>query len=141
MTAQYTYQIKGINSDTDTCECCGKTGLKKVVWIVELDQDNNETALPMAYGTTCAAKKLSLNTTGGSKATTERAINDLMIEQKNQARADYLSNDCIIVDTPQGKVAIDKQYRIGQVMQEQGIDRNAAINFIRAQMARKWFMS
>ena len=46
--------IKGINDDTDTCSCCGKTDLKLVVWIAEIingvEQD------PAAVGTTCATR-------------------------------------------------------------------------------------
>lgn len=41
--------ILGVNADKDTCDCCGKTGLKKVVWL-EIDG-----AEPVAYGVNCAA--------------------------------------------------------------------------------------
>lgn len=43
-------KVLGINSDRDTCDCCGKTNLAKVVW---LEIDGGE---PVAYGVNCAAK-------------------------------------------------------------------------------------
>lgn len=50
------YRILGTNQDQDSCECCGKTGLKKVVWLSELDADGNTTGKPLAVGCNCAAK-------------------------------------------------------------------------------------
>lgn len=52
------YKIVGISDDQDTCECCGKTGLKRVVYLENLD-----TQCVMAYGTTCAAKTRKISTT------------------------------------------------------------------------------
>lgn len=43
-------RILGINDDKDDCCCCGKTGLKKVVWI-----EDTETLTIEHYGTTCAS--------------------------------------------------------------------------------------
>jgi hypothetical protein len=43
------YQVIGVNDDVDTCDCCGKTGLKKVVWI-----EDTETGVVQHFGTTCA---------------------------------------------------------------------------------------
>jgi hypothetical protein len=45
------YKIVGINDEQESCDCCGKTGLKKVVWLEEI-----ETGSVRAFGTTCAAK-------------------------------------------------------------------------------------
>ena len=44
-----TFKVKGINDDCDDCECCGKTGLKRVVWI-----ENVETGDIQHFGTSCA---------------------------------------------------------------------------------------
>lgn len=44
-----TYTVLGINDDRDSCQCCGKTGLKRVVWI-----RNDDTGEVVHYGTTCA---------------------------------------------------------------------------------------
>ena len=43
------FEILGINDTADTCNCCGKSGLKRVVWIKNLD--NGEIT---HLGTTCA---------------------------------------------------------------------------------------
>lgn len=43
------FQIKGINDDTDFCMCCGKQGLKKVVWI-----EDAETGSLEHFGVICA---------------------------------------------------------------------------------------
>lgn len=44
-------RILGINDDRDFCQCCGKTGLRRVVWI-----ENLETGTIRHFGTTCAGK-------------------------------------------------------------------------------------
>lgn len=140
MTQQYTYQVKAVNSDTDTCECCGKSDLNKVVWLVEVDEDGNETGEPVAYGTTCAARKLGFNSKN-TKAQNERKVNEAQAEYKKQARVNYFNTQCIKVETAGGIVMIDKQYRIGKIMQEQNIDRNQAIAWARSQMNSNWFMN
>jgi hypothetical protein len=43
------FQVVGVNDERDFCECCGRTGLKLVVWIL----DNNEGEVKH-FGTTCA---------------------------------------------------------------------------------------
>jgi hypothetical protein len=59
MATQYT--LKGINDDQDTCSCCGKTGLKRVMWLMELDAEGNESGEVFPMGTTCGAKKLGMS--------------------------------------------------------------------------------
>lgn len=140
MNQEYSYKVKGINSDSDTCECCGKTGLNKVVWIVEIDQDGNETSSPIAYGTTCAAHKMNFGK-GNTKAQNERKIIEAQAEYKKQARATYFETECIKVPFGNSAVFIEKQYKIGQIMQEQEFSRNEAINWAKRQMNAKWFMS
>ena len=44
------FKVLGINDDRDTCDCCGKTGLKRVVWI-----EDTETLQVSCFGTSCAA--------------------------------------------------------------------------------------
>lgn len=44
------YQVLGVNDDKDFCQCCGKEGLKRVVWI-----EDTETGEIRHFGTTCAA--------------------------------------------------------------------------------------
>lgn len=46
-------KILGVNSDKDSCDCCGKNNLKRVVW---LDMDGDV----VAFGTSCAARALKV---------------------------------------------------------------------------------
>lgn len=43
------FSVKGINDDQSSCECCGRTGLKRVVWIEDL-----ETGKLSHFGVVCA---------------------------------------------------------------------------------------
>lgn len=43
------YEVLGVNDDKDFCQCCGKVGLKRVVFIRD-----NETDEVRHFGTTCA---------------------------------------------------------------------------------------
>lgn len=52
------FRIMGCNDDFDTCDCCGKTGLKRVVMLAPVDPDGNLEGDPSPYGTSCAAKLL-----------------------------------------------------------------------------------
>lgn len=45
------YNVLAVNDDKDFCECCGKQGLQRVVWIEDLD-----TGEIKHFGTTCATK-------------------------------------------------------------------------------------
>ena len=42
--------VRGVSDDADFCMCCGRTGLKRVVWI-----EDTETQEVRHFGTTCAA--------------------------------------------------------------------------------------
>lgn len=44
------YQVIGVNDEKDFCQCCGKTNLRRVVWI-----QDNETQEIKHFGTTCAS--------------------------------------------------------------------------------------
>ena len=44
------YKVLAVNDDRDFCECCGRQGLKQVVWI-----EDTETQEIKHFGTTCAA--------------------------------------------------------------------------------------
>ena len=56
-------KVLGVNDDTDTCECCGRTGLKRVVWLERLDTDGNGASGPFAAGVDCAARLLRTTAT------------------------------------------------------------------------------
>ena len=50
-------KILSINSDESFCDCCGKSNLKRVVWI-----EDTETGNVNHYGTVCAENVLSWKT-------------------------------------------------------------------------------
>lgn len=63
------FEVVGINDDEDFCECCGKTGLKRVVWI-----EDTETDVVKHFGTTCAtAPAKGFNLTKEIKEAIDRA--------------------------------------------------------------------
>ena len=52
------YRLVGCNDDFDTCACCGKTGLKRVMMLAPLDPDGGVEDEASPYGTSCAARLL-----------------------------------------------------------------------------------
>lgn len=44
------FRVLGVNDESDFCECCGKIGLKRVVWI-----EDTETGSIQHFGVICAA--------------------------------------------------------------------------------------
>lgn len=70
MSAKLRVEYFGITDECDTCECCGKTGLKKSVMLFILDADGNRDELSY-YGTTCAAKALSVRSSQVTKMADE----------------------------------------------------------------------
>lgn len=54
------FEVVGVNDERDFCECCGKAGLKRVVWIRDTESGD-----VMHFGTSCAtspAKGFNLDT-------------------------------------------------------------------------------
>jgi hypothetical protein len=43
------FRVLGVNDDRSHCECCGRQGLKRVVWI-----EDREAGTVKHFGTTCA---------------------------------------------------------------------------------------
>ena len=52
------FRLVGINDDTNVCSCCGRDDLKRVLWLLPLDQDGNPEGEPIPYGSSCGAKAL-----------------------------------------------------------------------------------
>jgi hypothetical protein len=73
------YTLKAINSDSDTCETCGKSGLKRVMWLEVMDEDGNSTGTVIPMGTCCGAKALGLN---GHYNTVEQVAEAAQSKQK-----------------------------------------------------------
>jgi len=59
------WRVKGVVTDTDTCEHCGRTGLKRVVAMVPLDADGNEHGDAAYFGTGCAIGYIKRGTIRG----------------------------------------------------------------------------
>lgn len=79
----------GITDECGTCECCGKTNLRKAVMLFVLDADGNRDEL-VYYGTTCAAKALSVRPTQVTR----------MAEEANRERLEKLDRlTRILTDT------------------------------------------
>lgn len=43
------FQVVAVNDERDYCECCGKKGLKRVVWVLDTETDETK-----HFGTSCA---------------------------------------------------------------------------------------
>ncbi|MGN6108088.1 MAG: hypothetical protein ACTHU0_23475 [Kofleriaceae bacterium] len=83
----------GTTDDVTTCECCGRTNLKRTVAISIDDAD------PVHFGVTCAAKalsttakevKLGAKRADDAKATAERAARDAAWAAENAAWQAFL---------------------------------------------------
>lgn len=87
----------GITDENDTCGCCGKTNLKKAVMLFILDEDGNRDEL-VYYGTTCAAKALSVRPTQVTKMAEEANRDRLMkLDRLSYILADTYSHGSYLV--------------------------------------------
>lgn len=86
MSEKINFKLYGINDDHDTCEQCGKTNLKRVMWIGTADTD------PAPYGTVCGARKMGVNATGGAERVNSRIINE-GIAQVWEAYGNFVENE------------------------------------------------
>ena len=75
------FKVLGINDEQDSCQCCSKTGLKRVVWI-----EDTETGDIQHFGTSCAQ---SPNKAFGLKSEISKAIREFEAEKKRKAIQDY----------------------------------------------------
>lgn len=64
------YRITAINDEYDTCSLCGKPNLKKVAWVVEIDNDGNVISDAQPVGMDCAGKMLKWGNAKTRKAIT-----------------------------------------------------------------------
>jgi hypothetical protein len=69
-TAAPKFRYIGVTDDVTECQHCGKAGLKLTVALALLDLDGNEEDVTY-YGSTCAARALSIK--GGSRAVLDAA--------------------------------------------------------------------
>lgn len=69
------YRILGINDDVTTCECCGKSNLKKTV---VLGSDSGE----VHFGVDCAARAMLGNNKSGSRKTIDTQARAVALARK-----------------------------------------------------------
>ena len=53
---QAKFRVLGTNDDASDCLCCGRQGLKSVVWLQPLDEDGEEDGAPVHFGRVCGAR-------------------------------------------------------------------------------------
>lgn len=84
------FVVRGVNDDESHCMCCGKEGLKRVVWIEDM-----QTGKLSHYGTTCAVAKEK-----GFMADEEikREVRKFDKEQQELARKAYYAECDVIGD-------------------------------------------
>jgi hypothetical protein len=98
------YIVKAINDESDYCECCGKKGLKRVVWLSYIDVGNTEIE-PGHYGTMCAARMM------GYKGITKSKAENILSKELYDSKIEEEENNRLtshILD----KVSYDKSYAI-----------------------------
>lgn len=66
------FKLVGTNDDANSCCCCGREGLKRVMWLVPLDCDGNPEGEAEHFGTSCAARMLGWG--HPTSATTKRKL-------------------------------------------------------------------
>ncbi|MBK8706506.1 MAG: hypothetical protein IPN33_25035 [Saprospiraceae bacterium] len=111
------YKFLGCNDDQDFCSCCGKQGLKKVIWL-----ENLQTGEINHFGTTCAAlnlvgKKEKSNIKIDEIALTElRAIVESAIEKNwNIAQSSRIEfENAVAVDLINAGVERNFEYLAGK---------------------------
>lgn len=80
------FKVLGVNSEKDFCQCCGKRGLMRVVWIQDVD-----TGEIMHYGTICVLsinKEFRLSAQHQIKSAI-KADNKLRLKLENRASTMY----------------------------------------------------
>lgn len=77
------FQVLSVNDSADFCECCGRKGLKRVVWVLD-----RETGEHKHFGTTCVLSPLK---GFGIKREVEAAARQFAHEQESARKAEWLN--------------------------------------------------
>lgn len=56
MRSNAKFRVLGENDDASDCCCCGRQGLRRVVWLQPLDEDGEDCGAPVHFGRVCGAK-------------------------------------------------------------------------------------
>jgi hypothetical protein len=76
------YKVLGTNDETTTCECCGRTDLKKTVVLSNGDHE-------VRYGTECAARLLKVSKNDVAKSVRAADRERVQSEIRESARRDW----------------------------------------------------
>lgn len=133
-----TYLYRGCNDEADTCSCCGRTGLKRVVWLEEADGGE---AAP--YGTTCAALLLTGRKLNRSEA--EKAVDAAFADACHKIVARWRAADASAwaVERHANAYGVDCFYIAGEeIVASAGLRHEAdalayAVREYRARMAKR----
>lgn len=77
------FQVIAVNDSSDFCECCGRKGLKRVVWVLD-----NETGEQKHFGTTCV---LAPSKAFGVNKEVQSAIRQFAHEQAVARKVEWLN--------------------------------------------------
>ena len=77
------FQVIAVNDSADFCECCGRKGLKRVVWVLD-----NETGEHKHFGTSCVLSPLK---GFGVKKEVQSAIREFDYQQAAARKIEWLN--------------------------------------------------
>lgn len=77
------FSVVGVNDERDFCECCGKSGLKRVVWVRDAETDDVK-----HFGTTCV---LAPSKAFGLEKQVKEALDSFKSREQYIFRAAYAS--------------------------------------------------
>jgi hypothetical protein len=97
MNALNRFEVLAVNDDRDFCECCGRQGLKRVVWVRD-----TETDVVKHFGTTCVlAPSKAFGVEADVKVaiarfvSRERAVNHMAYREYKQRGGTYVAHPVI----------------------------------------------
>ena len=114
------YVLKGVNSEAEHCDICGKTGLKRVMWIVEVDADGNETENLLSAGTTCGAKALGFKGMFSSMEQVAEAVK----AESNLAKAIEVAEKMLVDFPDETEIAICRNGNCYNCVRGKAFDAN-----------------
>lgn len=113
------FRMVGINDDASECSCCGRQGLKRVVWLMPLDVDGNPEGDAAPYGTSCAAtlmgyaypkssaskRKIEAEAVMAMRQTVEDAVTGIRKAHMTRLGAYFVLND-LVAEVQAGRMTL-----------------------------------
>lgn len=87
-----TFKVRGENEDVNTCECCGRQGLKKTI-VLEYIENGELTGEVTYFGTTCAAKAAGWTTKYVKDEVKAIQAEERRVKAKAEAEARKIENE------------------------------------------------